>query len=104
KILHTSDPGARLKQLIDQAGPRKDLTYDKDIKPWLGRRGAFEATALTQGGTGGSYAVIVAAKDTGKAKDFVKKAKNPGDTDQTYRDVKYTLTAKSKSAVGVVKD
>jgi hypothetical protein len=104
KVAGVSNPGAELESLLERSSrnSRSKISFKDDIKPWLGRRAAVVASAFS-GGRHSAGAVIVAAKDTGKAKDFVDKAtKGQGATDRSYKGVDYKSAG--HSAFGVVGD
>ncbi|HVE68146.1 MAG TPA: DUF3352 domain-containing protein, partial [Solirubrobacteraceae bacterium] len=109
KVLGVSDPGQRIQQLIDKSirESGSKLTFKDDIEPWLGRRVGVAVTSLGSGGSDTQAAMIVAAKDTDKAKDAVSKLadeEKPKAAKREYQGVEYRLDADDKSAAGVVED
>jgi Protein of unknown function (DUF3352) len=65
KILHTSDPAARIRSLVGEAlsegGPRVD--YARDVDPWLGDRAGVWLDAPPRGGGEPSGGAVVAVTD-----------------------------------------
>jgi Protein of unknown function (DUF3352) len=109
KVLDVDDPGERIQGLLNQAIKEEDskLTYDDDIKPWLGRQAAVAVTSLDTSGDNSQVAVIIAAKDTDKAKDALDKLSDettPKPAKRSYEDVDYRYDASERSAAGVVDD
>jgi Protein of unknown function (DUF3352) len=89
KIMRTDDPGAKLREAFDDATKDDDVSYERDIEPWLGERvGAF----LTTIGRGGSPqgAVVFATDDTGAAIEALGKGERKRG-ERTYKDVSYTV-------------
>ncbi|HEX4190404.1 MAG TPA: DUF3352 domain-containing protein [Marmoricola sp.] len=70
--LHTQDDLRRfIFDKVVQGGKCPGLTYDKDMKPWVGKRGAVAAVDL--GGAKPVPAIALQVTDRGKAKtDFAK--------------------------------
>src|SRR5205823_9907017 len=75
------------------------LTYNDDIKPWLGKRAAFAFTRLS-GGSQTSGALIVSSKDNDKARKAIDKDVGSTAPKRTYRGVSYKLDG--STAEGVV--
>jgi hypothetical protein len=103
KVAGVQDPGRAIQDAIDRNIKKSGLKYEDDIKPWLGRRAAFVASAFGPGNTTG--ALIVATKDTGKSKDAIAKAaKSDGSfKERSYKGVDYRVNNQS-TAAGVVGD
>jgi hypothetical protein len=102
KILRTSDPGAKIVGLIDEAGKKEGASYEKDVEPWLGQRAGIAITGVR--GAGGDDVDVVgaiASTDDDAAKDFVKKYAK-GDATRKYRDVEYQYDNDDDTAVAVV--
>jgi hypothetical protein len=79
-----NDPGTRLIDLIDQGlAEDTDLTYEEDIEPWLGERGAVAVTSFENDE---AFAVIVETTDSGAAEDFLSKA---AETEEDVREASY---------------
>jgi hypothetical protein len=99
KVAGVSNPGAQLEQLIDRSSRNPKISYKDDVKPWLGRRAAFVVSAFGPS-SNSAGAAIVAAKDTGKAQDFVDKvAKGEGATKRSYKGVDYQYRSQTATAV-----
>jgi hypothetical protein len=77
KILRTSDPGAKIKALIDKAGKDEGKSFDRDIKPWLGSKAAIAITGVTAGEP--QFAVVVDSTDDAKARKLIE-------DDSSYKD------------------
>jgi hypothetical protein len=92
KILDTSDPGAKLSSLIDQAGqdePKgQQFTYQADIAPWLGSEIGVFFTSFEGEGTG---AAVVETTDPDAALDFARKSEGVAETtpEQQHNGVTY---------------
>jgi hypothetical protein len=97
------DPGARLVDLLDQAlADDTDLTYEEDIEPWLGERGAVAVTSFTDDE---SFALIVETTDSGAAEDFVAALAEtePDVREESYEGNDYRVDEDGFS-VGIVDD
>jgi hypothetical protein len=100
KILHTSDPGAKIVGLIDKELQRDGDSYAKDIEPWLGQRAGLAVTG-TGGGRGKlDAAAAIASRDDDAAKAFVSSRK--GAVEREYRGVTYRFSASDDLAAAVV--
>ena len=64
KLQNDQEVGKRINDGLNQAFANAGLSYDIDIKPWLGSRIAF----VLQAGNNGLGAVLVDSRDDGKAK------------------------------------
>ena len=104
KVLRTDDPGAKIRELVDKALPESGvagITYDRDIKPWLGQRIGFWMAAQGETGLG-----LVAVTDPEAAIDAVHKgqaAEGVKTTKRSYGGVDYELNDNGE-AVGIVGD
>jgi hypothetical protein len=108
KVLGSRDPGRRIRELIDQALRDSDaeLNYDDDVEPWLGRRAAVALTSVSQGNDS-QVAVIIAAKDTDKARDTIEKLARQSrerPVQRDYQGVEYRVDPDEGSAAAVVDD
>jgi hypothetical protein len=105
KVAGVDDPGKAIQDAIDRQleNEKAGINYQDDIKPWLGRRAAFVASAF--GGESSTGAFIVAAKDKDKAKDTIDKAakSSGGFSERSYKGVDYRFGG-DKTAAGVVGD
>ena len=107
KVFGVDDPGSRIGALIDRSirrsSRRNGLTFKDDIEPWLGKRAAFALVNFRSRNPDG--ALIVASKDTDKAKDAVAAAqKGERVTKRSYKGIDYTIENDDRSAVGIVED
>ena len=109
KVLGTNDPGKRIQDLLNKSiqDSGSKLSYQDDIEPWLGRRAGVAVTSLGSTGSDAQAALIVAAKDTDKAKDAVDKLadeEKPQPSKREYEGVEYRFDADDRTAAGVVED
>jgi hypothetical protein len=90
KLLRTQDPAGKLVAMLDKAGSKHGVSFEQDIKPWLGNRVGVALTALAAGSSKPDFAVAVASKDDDKAKAFVgDQQKQDKATEHTYNGVTY---------------
>lgn len=90
KLLRTQDPAGKLIAMLDKAGRKDGVSFEQDIKPWLGNRVGVALTALTAGSPKPDFAVAIASKDDDKAKAFVaEQQKRDKATEHTYNGVTY---------------
>jgi hypothetical protein len=97
KILRTSDPGAKLVQLIDKSQDNGQ-TFEKDVKPWLGDKAAVAITGFTAGKP--DYAVVVNSTDDDKARNTLEADKDYS-AKRSYEGVDYRVNPKEGDAQGV---
>ena len=93
-----SDPGRGIEQAVDKTIRRADskLNFKDDVKPWLGKRAALVFTNFS--GRNPDGAIIVAAKDTDKAKDAIRKDQRGHKVQKrSYRGVDYDLDTSGSS-------
>jgi hypothetical protein len=106
KALPTDDPEGQIRSLIDKAlaEDNHDLDYDKDIKPWLGRRiGFWFGTRLDSDGDPGG-AALIATTDPDAALDAFHKTSDAGHlTERSYAGHDYEVD-KDGVATGIVED
>jgi hypothetical protein len=102
RLLGIADPGQRLDALIDRSAA-KGVTYEKDIRPWLGARVAIALLSAGKGGT--DYVVVLDQDDPAKAQAAIaNKAlwqSSGSTTTGSYRGVSYTED-ETKQIAGVV--
>jgi hypothetical protein len=104
KILRTTDPGAKLAGLVDEAGRERDVTWEKDIDPWLGDR--VGAAMLSVGGAKGGDekgdgVVVAASSDDDKAAGALEKLVPKADQ-RTHKDVDYRYAREDETAGAVL--
>ena len=106
KVLVTDDPEAQIHDLVRQAITAwgEDVDYGRDIAPWLGERVAvwFEGSERTHH----PPLVLLAATDTGKARDSLEAMLDRGGhevQERSYRDSAY-LVDRSGVATGIVEE
>ena len=109
KLLRTDDPGAKIVALVDRSAAKQGVSWDKDIKPWLGQRLGLFLTSFAQGHVQG--AVIADTTDSGKAGSTLAKlaSKNAAlhhtkVAKETYKGVDLEVDSGSDQASGVVDD
>jgi len=97
------DPGGAIAKRLDAelSGSGLNATYDGDIAPWLGERGAVFVQSF--GGNPPPFAAMFETTDTGAAQDFLNKVKaaTPGVKEATYNGVQYLEAADSSGGVGI---
>ncbi len=108
KVFKAQSAGQRIQQLLDKgfksSQGTRNLTYKDDVDTWLGKRAALVLTRVTSGSQH-QGAVILDAKDTGKAADMLErqaKASTPKLTKRTYKGVDYWFDPGDGSGQGVV--
>jgi len=101
KILRTSDPGAKLAELIDRHGRREGIRFAKDIEPWLGDRVGVGVLSFAR--ERADTVAIAASTDNAKAQAALDKLQRGGEK-RTYRGVDYTFDADDQTAAAVVGD
>jgi hypothetical protein len=102
KIAGTDDLGAVIVKQLDKSLKKDGSSFQKDIEPWLGDKVAVAITGL-RGTQDPDYAVVVAAKDTEKALESLKKGEK-GLVERKYKDTTYTWNAKQQQAAAGVGD
>jgi hypothetical protein len=112
-LLDTDDPGSQIVSELNQAIAEDDseITYEGDIEPWLGERGAVFFTELIPGKSpapafgddGERGAIVVDVTDADAAEAFIEKASAEEDSSEeaSYEEVGYTLID-DRLAVGLV--
>lgn len=81
-----------LASIVDSAG--SDLSYDKDIKPWLGGTAAFAAYTGSSGKT--EPMAVLGYTDRGKAERALKKSLTSGDGGYAFLD-EYVVLAPTQA-------
>jgi hypothetical protein len=109
KLFGEKDPGKAISQAvqraINRAGGSGKVDFEKDVKPWLGRRAAVALTQLQAGSTRISGAVIVASKDLDATRAAIKKLERGRRISKgSYRGVAFDIDRSDQSAAGVVGD
>jgi hypothetical protein len=72
KILGVPNPGDKIVELINKSAKTDGVTYEKDIKPWLGDKLAVEATKIGTGNAS-AFAVVIDTTDPAKALEAIQK-------------------------------
>lgn len=111
KILGTDDPGAKLIALFDDAAKDDGVSYERDVKPWLGQRvGGFVSSFGSGRGDGLAGTAIVDVTDPGKAREALVKALARHDgkpvrlTGQSYKGVGIQVASGDRTALAVLDD
>jgi hypothetical protein len=102
KVLRTDDPAAKIRELLDRAFAEsgdREITYERDIEPWLGDRLGVWFSGRSDDGV----VLLAAVTDTDAALDAVHKDKSERVTQRSYRDVNYEVD-EDGMAVGIVGD
>jgi hypothetical protein len=94
KLLRTNDPAAKLHGLIDRAGRKDGVTYDRDIAPWLGDRVGVAITSYSGGKP--AFVAVSGSKDDAKARAALNKGRKV--VKRTYKGTDYSYDAKDQSA------
>lgn len=88
-------PEQRLEKLVSDALRDSDegkLDYEKDVKPWLGDKVAFFASAPPAGAKASGdmpVAIVIATDDEDKARDAIEKSGGSDLKERSYKDVDY---------------
>ena len=102
KVANIDDPGERIVQYLEsQNGKGEDVSYEQDIKPWIGRRIGFGVTGNTEESL--SFVAAAGVSDADKAKDFVAD-QSKGDKKGSYEGVTYYDDQDEDTIVGVSGD
>jgi Protein of unknown function (DUF3352) len=107
KVLRTPDAQARIRELVDEAfasGDGPQLSYERDVAPWLGERAGLWLTAGE--GSDPTGAALLAATDTDRAQEALDTAFERSDeptNPRTHREVDYVVSDDGDAA-GVVGD
>jgi hypothetical protein len=97
KILQTDDPQAKIDELVDKAFAESDepkVTYEKDIKPWLGEKIGFWLASAEQNGDDTKFAAIFSSTDPDEAQKLVDRGVKEGDekfTKHSYKGEDYQV-------------
>jgi len=96
------EAGDKLKALIEKGLSESDsqLSFKKDIEPWLGDEAALFATGVGRNGQLEATAGLIATDDEDKARDTLEKSAEGRTKDHTHKDVDY-LTDESGEAGAV---
>jgi hypothetical protein len=107
KILDASDPGPKLRELVDKLIAEADTvgttaTYARDVEPWLGERaGLWFAAEITSDED--AVGAVIAVSDADGAQEFIEREAEKTDKPGSYRDVDYLLST-DDTAIAVVDD
>ena len=110
QVAGIDDPGEMLIAEIDRSLAEEpgDFTYEDDIEPWLGERGAVFVRSFEDGPSGPDAAVMVEVTDTDAAQEFLD-ASVEAEPDQVgeerdYGGFDYMTSAAGDAVVGLVGD
>ena len=99
KILQTDDPQAKIDELVDKAFQDADepkVTYEKDIKPWLGEKIGFWLASASESENDTKFAAIFSSTDSDAAQKLVDRGVKEGDekfTKHSYKGSDYQVNA-----------
>ncbi|MDX6656250.1 MAG: hypothetical protein QOH62_1043 [Solirubrobacteraceae bacterium] len=99
KVLGTSDPAAKIRELIDKAGSKEGKSFDKDIKPWLGSKAAIAVTSVAAGQP--QFAVVVDSTDDAKARKLIEDDSSYK-TKRSFEGTDYRFDPEDGTAAGVI--
>ncbi|MDQ6749259.1 MAG: DUF3352 domain-containing protein [Actinomycetota bacterium] len=106
KLFGANDPGKSISQAIQRSingsSNTSKLDFEKDVKPWLGKRAAVAVTQVQAGRKGVTGAVIVASKDLDATRAALKKAERGESVRKSYRGVNFDVDQSDQSATGIV--
>jgi hypothetical protein len=89
KVLRTDEPGAKIVELLEEGGDG-DTDFDRDVKPWLGRRAGIAVTEFS--GEEPAYVAAVATSDSGAAADVLERlGERDGSKRRSHGGVDYWL-------------
>jgi Protein of unknown function (DUF3352) len=110
QVAGIEDPGELLIAQLDRALAEEpgDFTYEEDIEPWLGERGAAFILSFEDGPSGPAAAAMVEVTDTDAAQEFIDSSAE-ADPDQvgdegSYEGFDYLTSAAGDAVVGLVDD
>jgi Protein of unknown function (DUF3352) len=98
KVGRTSDPGAAIVRALDKSF-HDGRSYDKDVRPWLGKRVAVYASDV---GKTPAWAVIVATTDASKALKEVSTGNQHPLRSGSYRGVSYKRDTHDNTLAGTI--
>jgi len=105
KFPGSGDAGQRLSRLIEDSLREKDakISFENDVKPWLGDRAAFFATNPGRAGPtqDSPAAALIATEDEEAALSTVQKSQGQG-TEAEYEGVEYRRFGGSDEVAGVI--
>jgi hypothetical protein len=110
RVAGLGDPGAALIAELDAslADDGVDATYDGEIEPWLGDRGAIFVRSFGSAGAGmdPDAAVLIDVTDAGAAEEFIDRViaaePEPTMTERSYGGFDYMLDEGEGTAVGLI--
>ncbi len=90
-VLGIPNPGDRIVAAIDKGAKKDGVTFEKDIKPWLGGKAAIAITKLAPSSSASLYAAVIDTTDPDKAMAAITKGQkvNKG----TINGVDYVATS-----------
>jgi hypothetical protein len=101
KLLVTDDPGGFIADQLDKALAKQNLTYDTDVRPWLGPRAGLFFENFKQNADGAAIVSTTDADAAQAAIDKAAKADRATERKRTYHGVEYQLDSKGDAA-GIV--
>jgi hypothetical protein len=97
------DAGQRVKSLVEKAFAKSEsnLSYEKDVEPWLGDEAAFFVTNVSQNQGQADGAGLIATDDEDAARDAIDKQAGPNAKSRSYKGEDYKVF-RDRSVGGVV--
>lgn len=91
KVLRVEDPVAELRRLLDEDGDAGDLSFSRDVEPWLGERIGGFLLLPADGAEDPDAAAAFAIDDEGAFEDALPRIRRDGDLSAagSYRGVAY---------------
>jgi hypothetical protein len=103
KLLRTSDPGAKLTGLFDQAGGARKIDFARDVEPWLGQKAGVAMTRVSPRAAGTMGLAVLSSTDDGAAAGKLDALLGGGTTSAKHRDVEVRTARDGKTAAAVLK-
>ena len=100
KVLRTQNPSAQIRRMVDEVLREDEVSYAKDIKPWLGRRAGVFLTDFS--GEDAQGALVLSTSDTEAALEALQKGAK-GVQDRSVAGTDYRLDEEG-NAVAAVED
>ena len=100
KVMRTSDPSAKLKQAFNDSARKDNVQFDRDVKPWLGKRVGLFFTSFGRNGQNADGAAVIATDDQDAALKTLRKGEK-GLREKTYKDTKYQVSRDDTAIAGI---
>lgn len=106
KLLDTDDPAAKLREFVDKTlkdEESPDVTYSRDVAPWLGQRLGFWMATARSRNVDESFGLAVAVEDLEAGQDFLEREQGK-DKKASYRGVDYYVDEDENMHYGLAGD